>query len=51
MLSKAALRSRETRRVEFPESEDVKSVVESGKKICFRRVTRPISVLNLVEVW
>ena len=29
----------------------IKNVVESGKKTCFRRVTRPISVLKLVEVW
>ena len=28
-----------------------KNVIESGKKTCFSRVTRPISVLKLVEVW
>ena len=28
-----------------------KNVIESGEKTCFVRVTRPISVLILVEVW
>ena len=27
------------------------NVIESGKKTCFSRVTRSISVLKLVEVW
>jgi len=52
MLSKAALRSRETRRVEFPESDDRgKNVVVGCKKTSFSRMTRPIRVLRLVEVW
>ena len=28
-----------------------KYVIKSGKKTCFSRVTRPISVLKLIEVW
>ena len=28
-----------------------RNVIESGQKTCFNRVTRPISVLKLVEVW
>jgi len=50
MLSKVALRSRETRRVEFPDSEE-KNVVEGCKKTSLSKMTRPISVLKLVEVW
>ena len=45
MLSKAALRSREKSRVEFPESEEEKMFLRVA------RVTRPISVLKLLEVW
>jgi len=32
MLSKAALRSRETRRVEFPESEEVKMLLRVARR-------------------
>ena len=44
MPTKAALRSRETRRV-VSKVGGLKNVIESGKKTGFSRVTRPISAL------
>jgi len=50
MLSNAAARLRETRRVAFLESGGT-NIVEGCKKTSFSRMTRPINVLKLVKVW
>jgi len=50
MLSKAALRSRETR-ILISGVKGGKNVVEGCKKTSVSRITTPISVLKLVKVW